>query len=222
MVVVAGQILRELVPRRTRPASSCGARRPLLRARRGSGTPSSVRARARDARISGIVSGPVAAARTSTMRWRVGVRRCACAWSRPRDGLVQHRRYEAAPPSMRSVTGSFADDGRHGMGSPAGTRGARKRFEATVAKPAAEVRLDVAAFCLAAHAHPGLDVDAWCGRLDELATGCPHADIRRCAGLSLRGRGIHRATAATTPIPRTPFSTRCSRVVRGSPSRFRC
>src|SRR2546430_3628566 len=49
---------------------------------------------------------------------------------------------------------------------------ARKRFSATVAKPAAEVRLDVAAFCIAAQAHPGIDVDAWCGRLDELAAGC--------------------------------------------------
>ena len=49
---------------------------------------------------------------------------------------------------------------------------ARKRFEATVAKPAAEVRLDVASFCIAAHAHPGIDVDAWCARLDELASGC--------------------------------------------------
>jgi hypothetical protein len=49
---------------------------------------------------------------------------------------------------------------------------ARKRFGTTVTKPAAEVRLDVAAFCIAAQAHPGIDVDAWCGRLDELAAGC--------------------------------------------------
>ena len=35
------------------------------------------------------------------------------------------------------------------------------------------MRLDVAAFCLAAHAHPGLDVDARCARLDELAQRCP-------------------------------------------------
>ncbi len=49
---------------------------------------------------------------------------------------------------------------------------ARKRFEATVARPAEEVRLDVAAFCIAAHAHPGIDVDAWCARLDDLAAAC--------------------------------------------------
>jgi regulator of sirC expression with transglutaminase-like and TPR domain len=35
------------------------------------------------------------------------------------------------------------------------------------------VRLDVASFCIAAHAHVGLDVDAWCRRLDDLAAGCP-------------------------------------------------
>jgi regulator of sirC expression with transglutaminase-like and TPR domain len=50
---------------------------------------------------------------------------------------------------------------------------ARKRFAATVATPATEVRLDVAALCIAAQAHPGIDVDAWVGRLDELAAGCP-------------------------------------------------
>lgn len=52
------------------------------------------------------------------------------------------------------------------------TRRARERFVAAVA-PGGDVALDVAAFCIAAHAHPGLDVDAWCGRLDEIAAGCP-------------------------------------------------
>ena len=50
---------------------------------------------------------------------------------------------------------------------------ARRRFDETVARPATDVRLDVAAFCIAAHAHPGIDVDACCARLDELAAGCP-------------------------------------------------
>jgi regulator of sirC expression with transglutaminase-like and TPR domain len=44
---------------------------------------------------------------------------------------------------------------------------ARRRFAEAVSAA------DVAAFCIAAHAHPGLDVDAWTGRLDELAAGCP-------------------------------------------------
>jgi regulator of sirC expression with transglutaminase-like and TPR domain len=48
-----------------------------------------------------------------------------------------------------------------------------ERFAAAVAAPAEEMRLDVAAFCLAAHAHPGLDVDRGCARLDELARRCP-------------------------------------------------
>lgn len=54
---------------------------------------------------------------------------------------------------------------------------ARERFVAAVNVPAAEVPLDVAALCIAAHAHPGLDVDAWCARLDELAARCPVADF---------------------------------------------
>src|SRR3954447_2577528 len=49
---------------------------------------------------------------------------------------------------------------------------ATERFATAIGAPAAEVRLDVAAFCIAAHAHPGLDVDTWCERLDELAAAC--------------------------------------------------
>jgi regulator of sirC expression with transglutaminase-like and TPR domain len=50
---------------------------------------------------------------------------------------------------------------------------ATERFAAAVAPPAGEMRLDVAAFCLAAHARPGVDVDVQCARLDRLAQGCP-------------------------------------------------
>jgi regulator of sirC expression with transglutaminase-like and TPR domain len=53
----------------------------------------------------------------------------------------------------------------------------RERFVAAVNLPAAEVPLDVAALCIAAHARPGLDVDAWCARLDELAARCPAPDF---------------------------------------------
>lgn len=52
---------------------------------------------------------------------------------------------------------------------------ARKRFAAEVAAPDELVRLDLAALCIAAHAHPGLDVDAWCRRVDDLAAGCREA-----------------------------------------------
>jgi regulator of sirC expression with transglutaminase-like and TPR domain len=50
---------------------------------------------------------------------------------------------------------------------------ATERFAAAVAAPAADVRLDVAAFALAAHAHRGLDIDAACAELDRLAVRCP-------------------------------------------------
>jgi hypothetical protein len=51
--------------------------------------------------------------------------------------------------------------------------GPRERFVAAVNCPAAEVPLDVAALCIAAEAHPGLDVDGWIERLDRLAGRCP-------------------------------------------------
>ncbi len=50
---------------------------------------------------------------------------------------------------------------------------ATERFAAAVARPAGEMRLDVAAFCLAAHARPDLDVDDQCAELDGLAERCP-------------------------------------------------
>ena len=53
----------------------------------------------------------------------------------------------------------------------------RERFVAAVNRPATELPLDVAALCIAALAHPGLDVDAWCGRLDGLAARCPAASF---------------------------------------------
>jgi regulator of sirC expression with transglutaminase-like and TPR domain len=50
---------------------------------------------------------------------------------------------------------------------------ATARFAAAVSVPAPDVRLDVATLSIAAHAHRGLDIDAWCARLDELAAECP-------------------------------------------------
>lgn len=46
------------------------------------------------------------------------------------------------------------------------------RFRRLVQGSDAEVRLDEGALLIAAHAHPGLDVDAGLARLDELAAGC--------------------------------------------------
>jgi regulator of sirC expression with transglutaminase-like and TPR domain len=51
---------------------------------------------------------------------------------------------------------------------------ATERFAAAVAAPSGEMRLDVAAFALAAHAHPSLDVDEACATLDALAARCPN------------------------------------------------
>jgi regulator of sirC expression with transglutaminase-like and TPR domain len=49
---------------------------------------------------------------------------------------------------------------------------ARERFVAAVNRPVDEVQLDVAALCIAAQAHPALDVDEWTNRLDAIATRC--------------------------------------------------
>jgi regulator of sirC expression with transglutaminase-like and TPR domain len=50
---------------------------------------------------------------------------------------------------------------------------ARERFVAAVTAPEHEVPLDIAALCIAAHAHRDVDVDAWAGRIDTLAARCP-------------------------------------------------
>jgi len=54
---------------------------------------------------------------------------------------------------------------------------ARKRFVEAVDVPAPEVRLDIAAFCIAARVRPALDIDAQLARLDDLARGCEPASF---------------------------------------------
>src|SRR5579862_8630832 len=49
----------------------------------------------------------------------------------------------------------------------------RERFVEAVSQTAADMPLDVAALCIAAHAHPDIDVDEWMAQLDELAGRCP-------------------------------------------------
>ena len=49
------------------------------------------------------------------------------------------------------------------------------RFTGLLSLPEADLPLDEAAFLIAAHAHPTLDVDAWLVRLDELASRCRRA-----------------------------------------------
>jgi regulator of sirC expression with transglutaminase-like and TPR domain len=52
---------------------------------------------------------------------------------------------------------------------------ARKRFISTLDAAENDIRLDVAALCIAAHAHTGIDIDASVSRIDELAAACPIA-----------------------------------------------
>jgi regulator of sirC expression with transglutaminase-like and TPR domain len=52
---------------------------------------------------------------------------------------------------------------------------ATERFAALLGGPETEIDLDEAALLIAAHAHPGLDLDAQRARLDDLAATCPEA-----------------------------------------------
>jgi regulator of sirC expression with transglutaminase-like and TPR domain len=72
---------------------------------------------------------------------------------------------------------------------------ATERFAAAVAATAGEMRLDIAAFALAAHAHRGLDIDAACAALDTLAGRCPRPTfdgLRAYLFEELRFRGNRR------------------------------
>ena len=57
------------------------------------------------------------------------------------------------------------------------TSQATARFAELVGGPHADVALDEGALLIAAHAHPGLDVAAQRGRLDELAAACSEATL---------------------------------------------
>jgi regulator of sirC expression with transglutaminase-like and TPR domain len=59
---------------------------------------------------------------------------------------------------------------------------ATDRFTALLTQPEADLPLDEGAFLVAAHAHPGLDVDHWLLRLDELAER--HVDARGAGELA--------------------------------------
>jgi Transglutaminase-like superfamily len=58
-----------------------------------------------------------------------------------------------------------------------------ERFAALVRAPEADLRLDVAAFCISASLRPGVDVDAWCRRLDDLAATASPTFAGVCASL---------------------------------------
>lgn len=51
------------------------------------------------------------------------------------------------------------------------------RFRTLVKGPESTMRLDVGAMLIAAHAYPGLDVEAEVARLDQLAAGCPEPTV---------------------------------------------
>ena len=68
---------------------------------------------------------------------------------------------------------------------------ARKQFVAAVNRPADDVPLDVAALCIAAQAHRGLDVDEWSARLDALAARCATATFDGLRAHLFEHEGFH-------------------------------
>ncbi|MGQ0803210.1 MAG: SirB1 family protein [Actinomycetota bacterium] len=67
---------------------------------------------------------------------------------------------------------------------------ATARFTELVQRPDAELPLDQAAALIAAHAHPGLDVDAVLGALDQLAADATAADTPELAEFLFVERGF--------------------------------
>ncbi len=54
-----------------------------------------------------------------------------------------------------------------------------------------DVRLDVGALCIAAHAHPGLVVDEWIARIDEIAGTCTDVSLDAVVAELFGRRGFH-------------------------------
>jgi regulator of sirC expression with transglutaminase-like and TPR domain len=69
-----------------------------------------------------------------------------------------------------------------------------ERFASLMAGPAGSLRLDEAALCIAAHERPGLDVDTYLRRLDELAGACRNPTLDGLLGV-LFGRHGFRGNA---------------------------
>jgi len=66
----------------------------------------------------------------------------------------------------------------------------RERFVEAVHRASAEMPLDEAALCIAAHAHPLIDIDEWIARLDELADCCPTASFDALRSLLFEREGF--------------------------------
>jgi len=67
----------------------------------------------------------------------------------------------------------------------------REQFVAAVNRPADDVPLDVAALCIAAQAHRGLDVDEWSARLDTLAARCTTTTFDGLRAHLFENEGFH-------------------------------
>ena len=68
---------------------------------------------------------------------------------------------------------------------------ARERFVEAVNAPDDDVPLDVAALCIAAHAHRGLDVDEWTQRIDTIATRCSESSFDGLRAQLFEHDGFH-------------------------------
>src|SRR6187549_2626750 len=66
-----------------------------------------------------------------------------------------------------------------------------ERFVAAVTGSPDEIPLDVAALCIAAHAHRGLDVDEWTRRIDDIAARCTEPSFEGVRARLFEHDGFH-------------------------------
>ena len=96
-----------------------------------------------------------------------------------------------------------------------------QRFADLMEQPAASVPLDEAAFLIAAHAHPGLDVAAELARLDDLAARCPEPTRDGVLAHLFGSEGFRGNDARLLRPATTRCSTACSTGAGASRSRCR-
>ena len=119
-------------------------------------------------------------------------------------------------------TGGMPGDWTGTVGSDGSGRAFR---EHRARAPETDIRLDEAAFCIAAcarpDAQPRLDVDEWCGRIDALAAASSEPTFEGVRTLLFVTEGF-RGNADDYGDPRTRSSTRSSSAGAASRSPCRC
>lgn len=94
---------------------------------------------------------------------------------------------------MEDATGGGTGGGTGGNDDPTGRLlgGWTRRFAELVTGPEADLRLDVAALVIGAHARPDLDLDGAVAELDAIAAACPQPSFRAWRDHLFADMGFH-------------------------------